>query len=75
MPRRKDSFSYGVTIPATSARVVDTALEILGDPDPGELAFLHSVVAQTFRPCGSSPACVWEQHEGGIASPRHAEKC
>ncbi len=50
MPRRKDSFSYGVTIPATSARVVDTGLEILGDPDPGELAFLHSVVAQTFRP-------------------------
>ena len=39
MPSRKDSFGYGVTIPATSARVVDTALEILGDPDPGELGF------------------------------------
>lgn len=50
MPSRKDSFGYGVTIPATSARVVDTALEILGDPDPGELAFLHSVLAQTFLP-------------------------
>ncbi len=50
MPSRKDSFGYGVTIPATSARVVDTGLEILGDPDPGELAFLHSVLAQTFLP-------------------------
>ncbi len=44
MPSRKDSFGYGVTIPATSARVVDTALEILGDPDPSELAFLRSVL-------------------------------
>ena len=44
LPSRKDSFGYGVTIPATSARVVDTALEILGDPDPGELAFLRSVL-------------------------------
>ena len=34
MPRRKDRFGYGVTIPATTARVVDTAVEILGDPDP-----------------------------------------
>ncbi len=50
MPRRKDSFGYGVTIPATTARVVDTAVEILGSPDPDELAFLHSVLAQTFLP-------------------------
>ncbi len=50
MPRRQDSFGYGVTIPATTARVVDTAVEILGDPDPSELAFLHSVLAQTFLP-------------------------
>jgi len=50
MPRRQDSFGYGVTIPATTARVVDTAVEILGDPDPDEMAFLHSVLAQTFLP-------------------------
>ena len=43
MPRRQDRFGYGVTIPATTARVVDTAVEILGDPDPDEMAFLHSV--------------------------------
>ncbi len=48
MPRRQDRF--GVTIPATTARVVDTAVEILGDPDPSEMAFLHSVLAQTFLP-------------------------
>ena len=42
MPRRQDRFGYGVTIPATTARVVDTAVEILGDPDPDEMAFLHS---------------------------------
>ena len=34
MPRRKDRFGYGVTIPATTARVVDTAVEILGNTDP-----------------------------------------
>ncbi len=50
MPRRQDRFGYGVTIPATTARVVDTAVEILGVPDPDELAFLHSVLAQTFLP-------------------------
>ena len=36
MPHRKDRFGYGVNIPPTTARVVDTAVEILGDPDPGE---------------------------------------
>ncbi len=50
MPRRLDSVGYGVTIPATTARVVDTAVEIFGDPDPDELAFLHSILAQTFLP-------------------------
>ena len=50
MPRRQDSFGYGVTIPATTARVVDTAVEILGSPDPDELAFLHTVLASTFLP-------------------------
>ncbi len=50
MPRRQDRFGYGVTIPAMTARVVDTAVEILGDPDPSEMAFLHSVLAQTFLP-------------------------
>ncbi len=43
MPRRQDRFGYGVTIPATTARVVDTAVEILGDPEPDEMAFLQSV--------------------------------
>ena len=50
MPRRQDRFGYGVSIPPTTARVVDTAVEILGDPDPGELAFLHTVLASTFLP-------------------------
>ncbi len=50
MPSRLDRFGYGVTIPATTARVVDAAVEILGDPDPDEMAFLHSVLAQTFLP-------------------------
>ena len=50
MPSRLDRFGYGVTIPATTARVVDAAVEILGDPDPDEMAFMHSVLAQTFLP-------------------------
>ena len=36
MPRRQDSFGYGTSIPPTTARVVDTAGEILGHPDPDE---------------------------------------
>ncbi len=50
MPRRQDRFGYGTSIPPTTARVVDTAVEILGDPDPDELAFLHTVLASTFLP-------------------------
>ena len=60
MPRRQDRFGYGTSIPPTTARVVDTAVEILGDPDPDELAFLHTVLASTFLPgaeflCGMPP--------------------
>ena len=50
MPRRQDSFGFGVPIPATTARVTDMAVQIMGEPDPDELAFLHSVLAQTFLP-------------------------
>ena len=50
MPRRQDHFRYSVIIPATTARVVDTAVEILGDPNPDEMAFLYSVLTQTFLP-------------------------
>ena len=46
MPRRKDRFGYGVSIPPTTARVVDTAVDILGNPEPDELAFLHTVPAR-----------------------------
>ena len=50
MPARKDSFGFGVTIPTTTARVVDAAAEILGEPDTDELAFLHTVLAQCCLP-------------------------
>ena len=50
MPPRQDSFGYGVTLPRTVARVTDAAVEIMGEPDPGELVSLHTVLAQTFLP-------------------------
>jgi len=50
MPRRPDRFGFGTTLPSTVARVVDAAAEIMGEPEPGGLAFLHSVLAQTFLP-------------------------
>lgn len=50
MPARKDSFGFGVTIPATTARVIDAAAEIMGEPDADELAFLHTVLAQCCLP-------------------------
>ena len=34
MPRREDQFGYGVPIPATTARLVDLAAEIMGEPEP-----------------------------------------
>ena len=49
MPRRPDQFGFGVTIPATTARLVDLAAEIMGEPEPDEMAFLHSVLAQWVR--------------------------
>ncbi len=48
MAAREDQFGCGVPIPATTARLVDQAIEIMGDPEPDELAFLHSVLAQCF---------------------------
>ena len=45
MARRKDSAGYGTTLPATTARLVELAAEIMGDPDPDELAFIHSALA------------------------------
>jgi len=50
MTDRKDSFGYGVTLPPTTARVIDAAAEIMGDRDPQDLAFLHTVLAQAFLP-------------------------
>ena len=72
MPRRKDRFGYGVTIPPTTARVVDTAVEILGDPDPGELAFLHTVLASTFLPYRDPKTRDYVRESGrfGSAYPR-----
>ena len=46
MTDRKDSFGYGVTLPRTTARVIDAAAEIMGDRDPQDLAFLHTVLEQ-----------------------------
>ena len=50
MPARKDSYGLGGTIPATTARVIDAAAEIMGEPDADELAFLHTVLAQCCLP-------------------------
>lgn len=50
MPRRKDRFGFGTTIPATTARAVDLAAEIMGDPEPDNLSFLHTVLAQCSLP-------------------------
>ena len=55
MPDRPDQFGYGVTIPATTARLVELAAEIMGEPSPEEFAFLHSVLAQCFLPYRQPP--------------------
>ncbi len=46
MPRRSDFYGFHVTLPATTARAVDMADEIMGDPEPDELAFLHTILAR-----------------------------
>jgi hypothetical protein len=50
MPRRKDRFGYGVTLSASTVRLIDAAAEIMGEPDAGEMAFLHTVLAQCGLP-------------------------
>jgi len=50
MADKQDSFGYGVTLPRTTARVIDAAAEIMGDPSPENLVFLHTVLAQCFLP-------------------------
>jgi len=50
MVRRKDSAGYGTTLPTTTARLVDAAAEIMGEPEADELAFLHTVLAQCGLP-------------------------
>jgi hypothetical protein len=50
VPPRQDSFGFGVSIPPTTARVIDTAAEIMGGDGPDELAFLHTVLAQCGMP-------------------------
>ena len=62
MAQRKDPYGFGVTIPATIARLVDHAAEIMGEPAPEELAFLHSVLSQCFLPYRQPPADTVEYH-------------
>jgi len=50
MARRPDRFGFNTTLPATVARAGEVAAEIMGDPDPTDLAFLHSVLAQCGLP-------------------------
>jgi hypothetical protein len=50
MVKRKDDFGFGVTLPHTVTRVLDAAGEIMGDPDPDDMAFLHTVLAQCGLP-------------------------
>jgi len=61
MPRRTDSFGYGVSIPTTSARATEAAIEIWGD-DPDDLAFVHSAFASTFLPYRNPPDGARDYH-------------
>jgi len=84
MARREDSAGYGTTLPATTARLVELAAEIMGDPDPDELAFIHSALAQTYLPYRQPPADARDYHRtngrvslvvsaGYLADPRTGE--
>jgi len=62
MARRKDSLGFGTTISATTARTIDFAAEIMGDPDPDELRFLHAVLAQCSLPYRQPPRDARDYH-------------
>ena len=51
-----------MTIPATTARLVELAAEIMGEPSPEEFAFLHSVLAQCFLPYRQPPGDARDYH-------------
>ena len=85
MPRRKDRFGYDVTIPATTARVVDTAVEILGDPDRDALNtrayegqrranLAQKKLAKIFRMCRSGGVSTPAIQKGRHPSPIRAKR-
>jgi len=49
MGARQDSFGFGVTIPAATARTIAAAEEIMGG-DADDIAFIHALLAQTGMP-------------------------
>lgn len=67
MGARKDRYGYGATIPATTARVVDLAAEIMGEPEPDSLAFLHTVLAQCSLPYREPDARDYLRENGRVS--------
>ena len=59
---RQDPLRFGAKLPTTTTRVLDAAAEIMGDPNPGELAFLHTVLAQCFLPYRQPPGEARDYH-------------
>ena len=43
-------------IAATTSRLIDASVEIMGEPDPDDLAFLHVVLALAACPIARPPA-------------------
>jgi hypothetical protein len=72
--RRKDSFGYGTTLPATTSRILDAADEIMGNPDADEMAFLHTVLAQCGLPYREPNVPHYVKQNGAaslVVSPGH----
>ena len=45
-----------MSLPRTTTRLIDLAGEIMGEPDPGELRFLHTILAQCSLPYREPPS-------------------
>ena len=55
-------------LPTTTARLIDAGAEIMGDPDPDDLAFLHVVLAQCGLPY-REPAMARDYYARTMAAP------
>jgi len=66
MPKRQDSFGFGVPLPPVTSRLVETG-EAIRESEPERLDFLHAVMCQVGMPRRRQDARVFERRSGRVS--------